>query len=180
MSQIGSQRTTLLDYLVHAFFLTTYGIVKYIPSPLGDPLRLLIVMPFIGLKSVRIYEGVTIWYPYRLKIGSNVTLNEWVYLSAFGGLEIKDGVRIGHRVSVITSDHIHGTRKLPIYKQGLEATKVVINENVYIGCNATILKGVTIGKGAIIGAGAVVTKDVAPYSIVAGVPAKVIDYVPNK
>lgn len=54
--------------------------------------------------------------------------------------------------------------------------QVVIGNDVWIGCNCIILGGVRIGDGAIIGAGAVVTKDVAPYSIVAGVPAKVIKF----
>ncbi len=54
--------------------------------------------------------------------------------------------------------------------------QVVIGNDVWIGCNSIILGGVKIGDGAIVGAGAVVTRDVAPYSIVAGVPAKVIKY----
>ncbi len=54
--------------------------------------------------------------------------------------------------------------------------QVVIGNDVWIGCNSIILGGIKIGDGAIVGAGAVVTRDVAPYSIVAGVPAKVIKY----
>lgn len=73
-------------------------------------------------------------------------------------------------------------KSIPIYegfKKYPEEDKnyqVVIGNDVWIGCNSIILGGVKIGDGAIIGAGAVVTKDVAPYSIVAGVPAKVIKY----
>jgi len=75
------------------------------PSPIGDWLRFLTVRPFLpSCGSWRIYEGVTFWYPYRIKIGKNVTLNEWVYLSGFGGLTIGNDVRIGHRVSVVTSE----------------------------------------------------------------------------
>ena len=62
----------------------------------------------------------------------------------------------------------------PIYKQGILKAKVIINEYVWIGSNATILKGVNIGRGAIIAAGAVVNKDVPEYTIVGGVPAKTI------
>ncbi len=58
----------------------------------------------------------------------------------------------------------------------VENKPVVIGNDVYIGINVTILDGVTIGDGAMIGAGAVVTKDIAPYAIAVGVPAKVVKY----
>ena len=64
-----------------------------------------------------------------------------------------------------------GAEKLPENDQDVH-----IEEGVWVGCNATILKGVTIGKGAVVAAGSVVTKDVLPYSIVGGNPAKVIKY----
>lgn len=168
-------RIGITDYFLHAIFIFTYGWVKYIPSPVGDWLRKIVVLPFLKeTGKIRIYEGVTFWYPYRIEFGKNVSLNEWVYLSAFGGLKIGNDVRIGHRVSIMTSDHNFNEVDIPIYKQGLKAAPVVIEDDVWIGCNVTVLKGVTVGKGAIIAAGAVVTKDVQPYSIVGGVPAKPI------
>lgn len=63
---------------------------------------------------------------------------------------------------------------MPIVAQGLEIKSVVIGNDVWIGAHAVILAGVAIGDGSVIAAGAVVTKDVAPYSVVAGVPARVI------
>lgn len=166
---------TTRDYILHALYLPGYGLVKYLPSPIGDCLRWLITRPFAGaLGRARIYEGVTFWYPYRIRIGRNVTLNEWVYLGGFGGLTIGSNVRIGHRTSVITSDHVYDDLSVPIHEQGLIPGEVVIEDNVWIGCNVTILKGVRIGRGAIVAAGAVVTRDVPPYAIVAGVPAKPI------
>ena len=62
------------DYLIHGVYFLVYGIVKYIPSPIGDYLRKWVLKLFgckIGAKS-RIYEGATIWYPYRVKIGKRV------------------------------------------------------------------------------------------------------------
>ena len=161
------------DYVINGMMIPLYGVVKYLPSPLGDWLRWLVVRPFCQrLGPVRIYEGVTFWYPYRISIGRDVTLNEWVYLSGFGGLQIGNHVRIGHRTSIITSDHRHDDLSRPIHHQGLESGAVVIDDNVWIGCNVTILKNVRIGHGAIIAAGAVVTHDVPANSIYGGVPAR--------
>lgn len=160
------------DYLRHGLFLNLYGLFKYLPSPVGDILRYLIVKIFIKhIGKVRIYEGTTFWYPERIKIGDNVTLNEWVYLNGYGNLTIADGVRIGERTSIITSDHNFDRKDIPIYQQEIIGAPVIIEKNVWIGCHVVILKGVRVGEGAIIAAGAVVTKDVAPFSIVAGVPA---------
>lgn len=161
------------DYFFHAIFFFFYGLVKYLPSPLGDLLRYFMVKAVCReIGRVRIYEGVTFWYPYRMSLGNHVTLNEWVYLSGFGGLEIGDNVRIGHRTTVLTSDHIYSNIAEPMFKQGVTGAQVKIYSDVIIGANVTILKGVTIGRGAVVGAGAVVTKDVKSYDIVSGSPAK--------
>jgi acetyltransferase-like isoleucine patch superfamily enzyme len=163
------------DYFLHLLYVPAYGMVKYLPSPIGDWLRSFVTRPFTrSLRGVRIYEGVTFWYPYRIQIGHDVTLNEWVYLGGFGGLKIGNHVRIGHRTSIVTSDHVYDDLSLPIHEQGLVHAEVVIEDNVWIGCNVTILKGVRIGGGAIVAAGAVVTRDVPAYAIFGGVPAQQI------
>jgi len=63
-----------------------------------------------------------------------------------------------------------------MYTQGRESRKVTIEDDVWVGHGAAILKGVTIGTGAVVGAGAVVTKDVPPYAVVGGVPARILRY----
>lgn len=72
---------------------------------------------------------------------------------------------VGHR-----RDLLH----VPMMAQGIEVEPVTVEDDVWIGMNCTILPGVTIGRGAIVAAGAVVRSDVAPYTIVGGVPAREI------
>ncbi|UGA54990.1 acyltransferase [Vibrio sp. VB16] len=163
------------DYIMHGIYFLLYGLVKYIPSPIGDLLRWVISKPFLMAKNrVRIYEGVTLWYPYRISIGKNVTINEYTYISGYGCVSIGENVLIGHRVSILSSEHVHLSTEQTIRSQGVVAKKVDIGNDVWIGANVTILAGVTVGTGSILAAGAVVTTDVKPYTIVGGVPAKFI------
>ena len=87
-----------------------------------------------------------------------------------GGIIIGDNALIGPKVVLATLNHGF----LPEERSTLYPKSIVIGNNVWIGANATVLPGVTIGDNAIVAAGAVVTKDVAPNSIVGGVPAKFI------
>ena len=163
------------DYLMHGMFFTLYGLFKYWPSPVGDIPRSLIVKAFLKKsQKIRIYEGVTIWYPYNIEVGHNVTLNETVYLSGYGNIKIGNNVRIGKGTTIITSDHNIPSKDLLIKDSGLSKDLVVIGNDVFIGCNVTILKGVTIGDGSVIGACSLVTKSIPSYSIAVGNPAKVI------
>lgn len=94
---------------------------------------------------------------------------------------IKGNCAIAHHLSVHTGNHarVLGKFVTDITKankpEGYDHD-VIIEKDVWIGANVTILEGVTIGRGATIAAGAVVNKDVPPYSIVGGVPAKVIKF----
>ena len=104
-----------------------------------------------------------------LKVGSNSRING-VHISASHEVVIGQNVRIAPYTVIMDSDyhdvnnHFAEGAKLPI----------VIEDNVWLALRSTVLKGVTIGRGAVVAAGAVVTKDVPPYTVVAGVPAKVI------
>lgn len=167
------------DYIVHGIYFLLYGFIKYFPSPIGDILRKLISRPFVKSmgRKIRIYEGTTLWYPYRIEIGDNVTINEWCYISGYGGVKIGNGVRIGNRTTILSSDHSWDDRSKEIYKQPVKALPVVIQDDVFIGASVIIRGGVFVGKHSVIGAGAVVTNDVPEHTIVAGCPAKVIGYI---
>lgn len=125
-------------------------------------------------KNVSISSHVIIKNPQNISVGNDVTINEYSFISGAGKLEIGDNVLIGHGVSIITSSHVFKDNTIPIRIQGITKSKVIIEDNCWIGAKATILPGVVIAKGTIVGAGAVVTKNTLPYSIVTGIPAKMI------
>lgn len=114
-----------------------------------------------------------------VKIGKNCKISSHTFICE--GVEIEDGVFIGHGVTFI-NDRLpravnpDGSMKTDADWK-LETT--VVKKGASIGSGATILCGITVGEGAIVGAGAVVTKNVEPYTIVAGNPAKFIRTVKN-
>ena len=91
-----------------------------------------------------------------------------------GFIKIGDNVLIGPNSVLRSSDHSFKSLNKLINKQGMDDGKIVIKDDVWIGSNCVILQNCTIGKGSVIAAGAVVTKDIEPYTIVGGVPAKFI------
>lgn len=112
---------------------------------------------------------------YKLKIGNESGLGR--YSIAQGNITIGDGVMIGPYCFIYTRNHKTDDLDIPMFKQGLTEKKPVVIENdVWIGARVTILPGVHVGSGSIIAAGSVVTKDVPPYAVVGGNPAKIIKY----
>lgn len=106
-----------------------------------------------------------------LKIGDRVFLNHNVSLTCLDEITIGDFCNIANNVVIV--DHNHKYNNTGVI-EGYELSPIHIGNRVWIGANVTILKGVTIGEGAIISAGAVVNKDVPPYEIWGGVPARKI------
>lgn len=113
----------------------------------------------------------------KIKIGKNTYIGAYCNIRPVDEeIIIGNDVQIAQFVSIIGANHRYEDRNLKISPDNLVSEKVVIEDNVWIGANAVITPGVTIGKGVVIGAGAVVTKDVPPFAVVGGVPAKVIKY----
>ena len=126
-------------------------------------------------RGVRLRMPVVIYHPERVSIGDHVDIGEFVILRARAGLTIGNRVLIAAQVGITTVNHPvtpprHGKN---------EGAPVTIEDDVWIGANALVLPGVTIGRGAIVGGGAVVSKDVPPFTIVAGVLAVPIGAVPK-
>ncbi len=108
----------------------------------------------------------------RLRIGAGTWIGQQCFLHAAGEITIEEDVGIGPGVKILTSTHREPGRDQPIMAGALDFAPVVLEVGCDIGVGAIILPGVRVGRGAQVGAGAVVTRDVAPFAIVAGVPAK--------
>lgn len=112
-----------------------------------------------------------------LSIGINVEINDACHIAALDSITIGNNVLIASQVYITDHDHGEITKEELLKhpnERPLVYAPVIIEDDVWIGEKVAILKGVTIGKGSVIGAGAVVTKDVPPYSVAAGIPARVL------
>lgn len=109
----------------------------------------------------------------KILIGENVRINRGTTICSYSEIKIGKNSLIGEYVSI--RDANHGIKKSSIIKdQPHESKSIIIGEDAWIGRGVCILSGVTIGEGAVVGANSVVTKDIAPYSIAVGTPAKII------
>jgi acetyltransferase-like isoleucine patch superfamily enzyme len=106
---------------------------------------------------------------YILSVGNNTHINRGCFFDARAGITIGNNVSISHKVSLITGSHDANSKNFTGNFQ-----PIIIKDYVWIGANAIVLRGVTVGNGAVIAAGSIVTKDVEPYTIVGGIPAKQI------
>jgi acetyltransferase-like isoleucine patch superfamily enzyme len=116
-----------------------------------------------------------------IEIGNNVQVNDYVHIGSILSIKIGSNVLIGSKVYI--SDHNHGyyglggkhsDPSLPPIQRELSSSPVTIGDNVWIGEFVSILPGVTIGEGSIIGTMSVVTKNIPPFHIAAGSPARLL------
>ena len=169
----------------------------WIPTPLGTALRLAAWRwLFASCGSARFATGVSLLGCRRMRLGNGVRIGRGCILSSEDGrLELADEaalsphvhvgadhglVRIGAQTAVgpgtviRAANHRFADASRPIMRQGHAYGEIIIEDDVWIGANCVITPNVRIGRGAVVGAGAVVTRDVPPYTVVAGVPARPI------
>ncbi|SDD39675.1 Hexapeptide repeat of succinyl-transferase [Mucilaginibacter pineti] len=109
-----------------------------------------------------------------ITIGNNSGINAGTYMGGQGGIEIGDNVIIGPGVKIFSENHNFSNLSVNIKDQGVTRNRVYIGNNCWVGAGVTILAGVTIGEGCVIAAGSIVTKTIAPHSVVAGVPGRIL------
>ncbi len=109
-----------------------------------------------------------------LVVGDYVGMSEGCFIQVRGAVRIGSHVMMGPGVRIFSENHAFESSDKLLTEQPTIRKGVCIEDDIWIGAGATILDGVTVGRGSIIAAGSVVTRDVPPFVIVAGVPAKVI------
>lgn len=176
-------RYSLMDYL-RLFYSKVMTFFFYRPARLvRHPVRLR------GKKNIKFAKGFTSGYFCRIEafsrggqnqtmiFGENLNIGDFCHIASLERVEFGNNVLIGS--SVFISDHDHGAitfsdLSIAPAERSLKSSPVVIEDNVWIGEKAIILKGVKVGRNSVVAAGAVVTKSVPPFSVVGGVPANVL------
>lgn len=146
-------------------------LAKWMPYFVGKRWRTALLSVF-GMQhgdGVSFYPSSRIWAPWNLRLGSYVSIDDQVNLYSADKITIGTKVAISREAFICTASHDITKPNRP-----LVTAPITICDGVWIGARAIILPGVTIGEGAVIAAGAVVTKDVEPWAVVGGNPAKFI------
>lgn len=134
------------------------------------------------LTGKKIDDSFRMFPPFYTDFGKNITVGRDVFINSGchfqdqGGITIGDGSMIGHNVVLATINH----DLYPVNQRKNHYAPIVIEDHVWVGSNATILQGVTVGRWSVVAAGAVVTKDVEPFTVVGGVPAKEIRRIDSR
>lgn len=110
----------------------------------------------------------------HIAIGEHTAVNPYTCIHGPGPITIGKDCLIASHVGIYANNHVFADPNRKIREQGLTCEGIVIGDDCWLGAGVKVVDGVTIGQGSVIGAGAVVTKDIPPYSIAVGVPAKVI------
>lgn len=107
-------------------------------------------------------------------VGKHCFFGEYTCIRGQGGVHIGDGVYTGTHVQIAAVNHVYDDPDTYIKDQGITAQGITIEDDVWLASNVVVVDGVTIGKGSVVGAGAVVNKNLPPYSVAVGIPARVV------
>ena len=109
-----------------------------------------------------------------LRLGDNANIGPYAWIGCSGYIEIGARVLMGPRVNLLAENHNFDVSDVPIKSQGVTRQPIVIEDDCWLGAGSSVLAGVTVGHDSVVAAGAVITRDVPPYSVVGGVPARVL------
>jgi acetyltransferase-like isoleucine patch superfamily enzyme len=160
----------MADYVVELFMAVTPH------DPLSNRIKRILLRwrgATIGANP-KIWRDVWVDDYRKLVVGSDVSIGKSAMLGCIGGVTIGDQVMIAHGSQILSAGHHMPGGGGSMRFTGLDVAPITIADEAWIGAGAIVLPGVTVGRGAVVAAGAVVTRDVAPYTIVAGVPAEMI------
>ena len=134
----------------------------------------------IGANTIVMHGAIVHVYNFRdmphsgVSIGRDSLIGEYTVIRGQGGVTIGDRVFTSPFTQIIAVNHVFDDPTVSFSEQGITAQGIVIEDDVWIGASAIITDGVRIGCGAVVAAGAVVTRDVAPHTVVGGIPARVL------
>ena len=137
----------------------------------------------IGPGTLVMHGAVLHVYNFRdmprsgIRIGRDSLVGEYTVIRGQGGVSIGDRVYTSPFVQIVAVNHVFDDPDRSFVDQGITAQGISIEDDVWIGSGAIVTDGVCIGKGAVVAAGAVVIQDVAPHTVVGGVPARVIKVI---
>lgn len=143
---------------------------RYSPRPLFGWRRFLLRLfgARVG-RQAHVYPSARVYLPWNLTLGAEASIGEWALVYNLGPVEIGAQATVSHRAHLCAGTHDYRDPALPLLR-----LPIVIGSQAWICADAFIGPNVRVGEGAIIGAAAVVVRDVPPWRIVAGNPARVI------
>jgi galactoside O-acetyltransferase len=170
------RRNGLKTIVLHVIEIYLGALIRPLPGIEGLLLRRWLYRALFsrGGEGILIYPRVYMIFTHRMSVGRRVAINVGTYIDAGGELEIGDYVMIGPNCVLSTREHSSDASGIPMCYQPVRYGKIVIGNDVWLGANVCIVRGVTIGDGAIVAAGSVITKDVPANAIVGGIPAKLL------
>ena len=176
--------SNIINAILKMLYLLPFSLRYFIfASFSGFPGKIGIGIRYILFKTLCKYCGDNVyigrWCSFKnikqLVIGNNVSIHDYCYLDAQGSINIGSEVSIAHNSTILSFEHTFLDPLIPIKYQPLEFNKVIIYDDVWIGCGCRILSGVTINSRSIIGANSVVKNEIGPGIYVGSIAQKVRD-----
>ncbi len=149
-------------------------IISIIPGIIGVRLRRRIIRFKSKGKNLTILSSCKFYHANKITIGNNTIISSGTVINGAGQIKIGNNVLIGPGVYIWSQNHNFSDKKKIIKEQGYVFKSVSIGDDVWLGANAIVLPGIEIGTGAVVSAGAVVTKNLLPYTVYMGYPARKI------